>query len=65
MRRVLSIVFPWYVLWRLRQLSDNAVGDDVPQDEWNRGYERAMWEVQINLGTASFQDDAPASRQES
>jgi hypothetical protein len=48
-RRILSIVCPWYVLWRIRQLASTR-SPDPPLDEWFRGYERAMWEVRVNIG---------------
>lgn len=48
-RLILSVVFPWYVIWRLRQLSTTPLPDE-PLDEWFRGYERAMSEVRLNLG---------------
>jgi hypothetical protein len=49
-RRILSIVFPWYVLWRIKQLATGPGPSDDAYDEWYRGYFRAMWEVRLNLG---------------
>lgn len=47
-RLILSVVFPWYIIWRLRQLSTNPAHPEP--DDWFRGYERAMSEVRLNLG---------------
>lgn len=49
-RRILTILFPWYVLWRIHQLSDVDLFDNGHTDEWSRGYDRAMYEVRFNLG---------------
>jgi len=47
-RLFLSLVCPWYVLWRLGQLASNPAHPEP--DEWFRGYERAMSEIRLNIG---------------
>lgn len=52
-RRLLSLICPWYVLWRVRRLAESPLLFPLTpeeQDAWDRGYERAMWEVRLNLG---------------
>lgn len=43
-RRILCVVCPWYVLWRIGQLADHP--PEAPYyDRW--------WEVRLNLGRAA------------
>lgn len=49
-RIVLSVVAPWYILWRLRQLATNPEPEPQDMDEWDRGYQRAMSEIRLNIG---------------
>jgi hypothetical protein len=49
MRRILCIICPWYVLWRIQQHVTIA-RTYPPADKWSAGYERAMWEIGLNLG---------------
>lgn len=50
MRRVLILVFPWFAMRRVRLLATNPEPEPQDADEWDRGYQRAWWEVRLNLG---------------
>lgn len=48
LRRLAILIFPWFALRRLRFLIEQP--DHPEGDEWNRGYQRALYEVALNLG---------------
>lgn len=48
-RRWLVLLFPWPALRSLRMLAENQFSD-VATDGWDRGYDRAMYEVGLNIG---------------